>query len=107
MWSGCLPECRLEVFGAAPSLLPEADLHGEPRARRRIIGRYHGIVARQAPFLAILLGRQIVARAQVALERLEFLAVLEADDVVGGDRLLDRDRSRGLAGHGPVTIGDF
>jgi len=30
-------------------------------------------------------------RLQVALQRLELLAVLEADDVVGRDRLLDRD----------------
>src|SRR5690348_3072281 len=77
---------------AAAALLAEAHLLGELRARGRVARRDHRIVGRQAPFLAILLGGHVVLRAQMALERLELLAVLETDQVVRRDRFLDRDR---------------
>src|SRR4051812_939026 len=61
-------------------------------AGRRVVWRYHGIVVREAPLLTILFGRQIVVRAQVPLQRLELLPVLETDNVLGRDGLLDRNR---------------
>jgi hypothetical protein len=51
-----------------PALLAEPHLLGELGARDRVIGRHHGIVGRQTPLLAILVGRHIVLRAQVTLE---------------------------------------
>src|SRR3569832_2715394 len=77
---GALERCLLAV-----GLATETVVLGEARPSRRIVWRHHRIVCRQAPFVAIFLGRHIVVRAQVPLERLELLAVLEADDVVGGN----------------------
>ena len=64
------------------SLLAESHLFGETRAGDRIVRRYHGIIAAKTPLLAILLWCEVVMGAQVSLERLEFLSVLKADDVV-------------------------
>src|SRR6478672_12584 len=57
-------------------LLAEAHLFRELRTRHGIIRCDHRIVDRQPPFLAILLGRHVVLGAQMALQRLESLAVL-------------------------------
>ena len=81
----------LAVLLAAAALLTEAHLLGELGTGGGVIRRHHRIVRRQTPLLAILLRCHLVLRAQVALQRLEFLAVLETHDVVGRDRLLDRD----------------
>src|SRR5579885_715078 len=89
---GIFPEGVAELPRPAPALLAEAHLPGKLRARRRVIGRHHRVVRRQTPFLAVLLRRHVVLRAQVTLERLEFLAVLETDDVLGRHRLLHRHR---------------
>jgi hypothetical protein len=64
------------------SLLAESHLFGETRACGRIVRRYHGIVAAKTPLLAILLWCEVVMGVQVSLERLEFISVLKADDVV-------------------------
>src|SRR5262249_48186150 len=58
------------------TLLAEAHLLGKLRAGGRIIGRHHGIIRRKTPFVAVLLGRHVVLRAQVPLQRLELLSVL-------------------------------
>src|SRR3954467_3031700 len=85
---------------AAPPLLAEPHLLRKMRARGRVVRGNHGIVRRQSPFFAVLLRRHIVLRAQVTLEGLEFLSVLETDDVIRRNRLLDRDRRLGrLARH--------
>src|SRR6185369_16254385 len=52
----------------------------------------HRVVRRQIPALAVLFGRHVVGGAQMPLQHLQLLAVLEADDVVRRDRLLDRHR---------------
>src|SRR5436190_18787578 len=69
-------EMRACLFAAAFALLAEPHLLGELRARHGIIGCNHRIVGGKSPFLAILLGRHVVLRAQMALERLELLAIL-------------------------------
>ena len=75
-----------------PGLLaPEADLLGERRALGGIIRSDHGVIGWQPPFRAIFFGRQAVSGAQVTLEHLQFLAVFEADDIVGLDRAADRN----------------
>src|SRR4029079_1794728 len=87
------PRWRSSAGLFAPSaLLTEAHLLGELRSRLRIIGGDHRIVRRQAPFLAVLLGRHAVLGTQMALERLELLAVFQADDVLRRNRFLDRNR---------------
>ena len=62
---------------------------------------------RQTPFVAILLRRQIVMGSQMALQRFELFAILEADDVFGRDgflhgdgrpQLLPRGNARGTRG---------
>jgi hypothetical protein len=66
----------------SPPLLAESHLFGETRACGGIVRCYHWIVAGKTPLLAILLWCEVVMGAQVSLERLEFLSVLKADDVV-------------------------
>src|SRR6185437_4439344 len=61
----------------------EADLLGETRALLGIIRSYHRIVGRQAPALAIGLGRQLIGGHQMPLQHLKFFAVLETNDVFG------------------------
>ena len=63
-------------------LLAEPHLFGETRACGGIVRRYHRIIAAKIPLLAIPLWCEVVMGAQVSLERLEFLYVLKADDVV-------------------------
>lgn len=50
--------------------------------------RDHWIVGGQGPAAAVFVGAHIVARAQVALEHLQRMAVFEADDVVFATDLL-------------------
>src|SRR5882757_7931304 len=78
----------------------EAIVLGETRARRRIVGRDHRIVRRQAPLLPIFFRGHIVMGPQVALQRLEFLAVLETDDVVRRNGFPHRNRGLQLFDHG-------
>src|SRR5712691_13064317 len=75
---------------APTALLAQSHLLGEVGAGSRVVRRHHRVIRRQPPFLAVLLRRHVVLGAQVALERLEFLSVLETNDMVGRDRLLDR-----------------
>jgi hypothetical protein len=74
------------------ALLAEPHVLGKLGTRRGIVRRHHRIVRRQPPFFAILLRRHVVLRAQMTLERFEFLAVLQADDVIGRDRPFHRHR---------------
>ena len=53
------------------------------RCASGIVRRHHRIVRRQAPAGAVFVRRQLVARAQIALQHLQLLAVFQADDVVG------------------------
>src|SRR3954471_16456958 len=87
--------CRRSRLLAPPPLLAEPHLFRKMRARGRVVRGNRGIVRRQPPFFAVLLRRHIVLRAQVTLEGLEFLSVLETDDVIRRNRLLDRDRRLG------------
>ena len=75
----------------------EADLLRQSAPLFSVIRRYHGIVARKPPALAVFLRRQAVAGHDVALEHLELPAVLETNKVVGGDRAAGGYRWRGLA----------
>src|SRR5688500_16746189 len=83
--------CSAPGLFPPPPLLAQAHLFGELRACRGVVRGNHRIVDRQAPFLAILLGRHVVLSAQMALERLELLTVLETNNVIRCDRLFDRD----------------
>ena len=76
-------------LSAAAALLAEAHLLGELRAGRSVVRRNHRIVRRQAPLFPVLLGRHAVLGAQVSLQRLELLAVVEADQEVRRDGLAD------------------
>jgi hypothetical protein len=76
----------------SPALLAESHLLGELRAGGGVTRRHHRIIRRQAPLLAVLLGRHAVLAAQMPLQRFELLAVLQAHDVVRIDRALDRHR---------------
>src|ERR1700732_102177 len=74
-WSEPLP-----AILAAAGLLAEPHLLGKLRAGLGVFRRHHRIIGRQTPFLAILLRRHAVARAQVPLERLEFVSVFQAHE---------------------------
>src|SRR5271157_5036080 len=74
-----------------PALLTETHLLGELRAGSRIVGSHHGIVRRQRPFVPVLFRRQVVLGAQVPFQRLELLAILEADDEFRRHRFLHRN----------------
>ena len=94
IWSGTasLENATLLPF---PLLLAEAHLLRELRTRDRVVRRDHRIVDRQPPFLAVLLRRHVVLGAQMALQRLEAFAVLQADQIFGCHRLLYRHRGLG------------
>src|ERR1700722_12276439 len=59
---------RPALLAAAPPLLAKPHLPGQLRARGRVARRHHGIVGRKTPLLAVLLRRDVVLGAQVALE---------------------------------------
>src|SRR5215831_10964021 len=80
---------RATPLSAPPPLLTEPHLFGEMGPSCRVVRRHHRIVRRQSPFLAVLLRRHVVLRAQMTLEGLEFLSVLQANDIVRRDRLLE------------------
>src|SRR5215471_11623961 len=82
---------RIWLFCASPTLLPETHLLRQLRTRSGIIWCDHRIVGAQAPFFPILFRRHVVLRTQVTLERLEFLSVLQTDDVFGRDRFFHRN----------------
>ncbi len=79
------------ALGPGP-LAAQPDLLGEFGALLGVVGRHHRIVRRQTPLCPILVGCQIVSSANVPLQHLQLLAVLEADDVVGCHRAADRHR---------------
>src|SRR3546814_13501399 len=56
-----------------------------------IVRRDHWVILRQVPLGAIILGRHVVMRHQVAPQHLELLAVLKTYTVIGLDRCADRD----------------
>src|SRR5215217_9229777 len=88
--SKCAPLVRSLLTAAA--LLPEAHLLGQLRACGGVVGRYHRIVWRERPLLAVLLGRHAVLSAQMPLEGFEFLSVLQTNDMVRRNGFLDRHR---------------
>ena len=61
------------------------------RSPRRVVGRDHRIISRQAPLGAVLIRRH-AERRQVPAQRLEFLAVVQTDEVIGRDRFTNGDR---------------
>src|SRR5262249_52739069 len=67
---------------AAAAGAAEADLLREGGALGGVVRRHHWVIGRQAPLLAILLRCQAVGRAQVALQHLQLLTILQADNVV-------------------------
>ena len=100
-------------------LAPRSKTHflSKIRARARIVWRDHRVVVRQAPFLAILFRRQAIVGAQVALQRFEFLAVFQANNVIGHDRFfyrnlglaifaLDRREAPRCPAQGGMGVGD-
>src|ERR1700760_2177117 len=78
--------CGKAPLFAAAHAPAEADLLGKGTAPRGIGRRHHRIVGRQAPALAVVVRAHVVARAQVALQHLQLLAVFQADDEVVLDR---------------------
>jgi hypothetical protein len=70
----------------------QTDLLGERRAARGIVRRHHRVIGRQSPFLAVLSGGQPIGGLEMPLEHLHLLPVFERDQVVGRDRLPDRNR---------------
>ena len=56
------------LLGAAPALLAQPHLLGQLRAGGRVIRRDHRVIGAQTPFLAVLLRRHVVLRAQMPLE---------------------------------------
>src|ERR1700755_761228 len=82
----CRLSLKVEPVSASLALAAEAHLLGKLRAGGSIVGRNHRIARIQVPLFTILVWRQIIVGHQVTLERLELVAVLEADDIVAMDR---------------------
>ncbi len=110
------PARRARRQAATRAAGAEADLLGQGGPMLGVVRRHHRVVGAQAPALAILVRRHVVGAHQVALQHLQLLAVLQADDVVREDGFLDRHRRlRPLrrraraapeARHGPVHVAD-
>ena len=58
----------------------------------------------QTPAGPVFFRRQAELRAQIALEHFQLLAVFEADDVIGGHRLLDWHRRRQFGFRGALSL---
>src|SRR5215212_3845776 len=105
----------LRAFLACLStLLAKAHALCELGARLGVVRGDHRVVGRQPPMLPVLLRSHVVAGAQVALQGLVLLAVEQRDQVIAGDRLLDRDGRlpprrlcRGRGADGPQGRMDF
>src|ERR1019366_5178804 len=61
------------------------------RSRRRVVGRDHRIIGRQAPLGPVLIRRH-AERRQVPAQRLEFLAVVQTHKEIWRDRFTNGDR---------------
>src|SRR5690606_27364238 len=68
---------------AAARLGAETDFLGQLAALLGVVRRHHGIIGGKLPALAVILRRHAVGGAQMALQHLQLLAVLEADDEIG------------------------
>lgn len=74
------------------------------------VGRDHREVSRQAPALAILLGRHAVGSGQVSLKHRDRFAVLQADEILGrcrltyGHRWLQGIWQRSCRAHAPQRV---
>lgn len=97
---------RLPRFRLVASDLAEAEAFGEFGALGGVRRGDHRVIVRQAPLLAVLVGGE-AAGAEVPLERLVGLAVLQADDVVRRHRPADRNRGRGLLDLGRWRCGQL
>lgn len=62
---------------------------GEGRTRGGVVGRHHWVVLWQIPLGSVLIWRHAKA-SQMPFQRLELLAVIQADEEIRRDRLLDR-----------------
>jgi hypothetical protein len=97
-----LPACISTPLSPPPAAtrgrFPKTDPFRELRPRPGVIRGDHGIVGGQSPLGAVLLRRQLVTRAKIALQHLQLFSVLKADDVIGCDRTFDRydRRARGF-----------
>ena len=89
--SPCCTRRRPRLFPRAATFLAEPHLVRKRRTRLCVRWRDHRIIVWQTPLRAVLVGREVVSRTEVALQRLELPPVLKADDVVVADRLLDRN----------------
>src|ERR1700741_4008665 len=75
---------RAILFAAAGPLA----LGAEPNRLRQsaplfgIVGGYHWVIGREAPFITILVRSHVVVRHEMPLKHLEPLPVLQADNVV-------------------------
>ena len=72
----------------ASRFLAEAKRLSEFRAGFRVARRDHRVIGTKAPFRPVLLGGE-AARREMALERAVLPSILEADNMVGPDRLVD------------------
>src|SRR5260221_6168908 len=88
---GCLLFRDGALAGLATAAAAEADLLGEGRALRGVIWRHHWVIGRETPFDAVIVRRHAVGRAQMPFEHLQLLAVFQANQVFGRDRLADWD----------------
>ena len=93
--AGCRMICWDQVSTSATT---ETQFHRQIRAGLGVIGGDHRIIRRQAPFGAVLVGRQAKRRHQMALQHFAPLAVFKADDVIGCDGLLDRHGGLEISG---------
>jgi hypothetical protein len=84
--------CRASTLGHSGPFpnLSKPHLFRQHRSRQSVIGGDHRIVRRKLPFRPVLIRRQAMSR-QMPFQRLEMLAILQADQIFRPDRRADRD----------------
>src|SRR5215208_8127048 len=65
-----------------PSFTPQSHRPGQIGSSRRVGRSYHGVIGPQPESRAVFLRGHVVIGAQVTFQRLELLAIEQADDVI-------------------------
>jgi len=86
--------CRRALCLCLAATISQSHLLGEDGAGRGVGWSDHRIGFRQIPLGAIFVRRQIIRRTQVPLQRFELPTILQADQILVGDRFPDRHCGR-------------
>src|SRR5690606_11216691 len=89
------PCSRASAADRSAAALAEPHAPGEIGTHIGIVRSHHRIIGRKLPATTVLLRGHAVLAGKMPLQRLELLAILQADEMVGRHRLADRNRRLG------------